>query len=279
MRIAVEDRIVSVGLGMLSWRAQRTLEHTLESYARADILSLFDEALIFFQEIGDREVAQQFGLRHAGSERNLGIYGGVRSLLEVMESDYVLSLENDCVLIEGREEVARQVEQAVRDIESGLAHVYRLRHRRQPGEGFHPVDKYRRYHPPAGPARGVREQLVRLAALLRRTLRPGRAERLKGLAVYFEDHPERRFPDVARRTAEGNLILSSRHLSWTNQSILFRRRWMLERVLPRVAAYPRPGTIQGHPSIERELNRSWWPRGDFRVGVTPGLFGHRRLDR
>jgi len=54
---------------------------------------------------------------------------------------------------------------------------------------------------------------------------------------------------------------------------------MLESLLPWVEAHPSRRPVQGFPDIEKELNGPWWRKQGFRVGLTPGLFTHQRLDR
>lgn len=280
MSIQINNTEVTIGLGMLSWRAPETVNHSLASYAEGDILSCFDHCRIFFQEItdADRAVAARYGFDVAGNSLNQGIYGGVKALLECMSDEYVLFVENDCVLIESKAAVETQLPAAVKDMEAGRADVFRLRHLRKPGEDFPAVEKYLRYHPASARSWIMDERRPAMAAL-RRLLRPGKAKRLKGIAAYVEPEPERSFPDVFCRTPENNLIVSSRHINWTNQAVLFKRRWMLDDILPWVAAHPSSRTVNGFPDIEKELNSRWWRRQNFHIGLAPGLFTHQRLDR
>lgn len=282
MPVQVEDGWVTVGMGMLSWRSPATLARTLRSYAREAMMDVFDEALIFFQQISDadRAAAKRFGVACTGSVANLGIYGGVKALLESLSADYVLLLENDCPLIEPRAEVERQVRHAVADLAAGRAEVYRMRHREQPGEKTVRLAKYRRYYLPArGKEDGAVSLLERVAVRARAALRPFKARQLIGAAAYVEPEPERRHPGVFKQAGDGAYIVSSRHLNWTNQSILVGRRWMLDTVLPYVAAHPSSRTVNGVADIEKELNCAWWRRQEFRIGISRGLFTHRRVDR
>jgi len=281
MSIETEAGPRSIALGMLSWRAPATVDHTLASYARESIFELFDHVLLYCQEISDqdRNIAAKYGVACTGNDRNRGICGGVRALLESMDDDYVLMVENDCLLIESHDEVARQLHSAVRDMAAGRAQVFRMRHRRSPGEDFTTVEKYRRYHLPTDGSQSPYSYLTRMGVRLRALLRPVKAERIKGIAAYVEEHPERRFPRVFQTTPEGNLIVDSAHMNWTNQSILVDRRWTLETLLPWVEAHPSRRTVQGFPDIEKELNGRWWRSQGFRIGLTPGLFTHQRLDR
>lgn len=266
---------------MLSWRSAATVEHTLASYARERIFDLFDDVLIYFQQISDadRALARRHGVRCDGNDANRGIYGGVKALLERLDTDYVLLVENDCVLIEPREEVRRQLSCAVADLAAGRADLYRFRHRREPGQRHAGRAKYRRYHLSADPAQRPDSPLARLAVHLRRWLRPAKARRLLGMAAYAEDRPDLRHPGVFHPAGHGNYIVRSRHIKWTNQSILVPRHWMLDTLLPYVAANPSSRTVAGFSDIEKELDRRWWRRQEFNIGIAPGLFTHHRLDR
>lgn len=269
---------VRVGVGLLSWKAPATLEATLESHVSKDLFSLFDEHLIFFQErsASDIEVAQRFGLRHDGNRENSGIVGGVRALVERLDCDYLLLLENDCPAVEPLEEIRRQLDAALHDMVFESIPVFRFRSRREPGEGLASVEKFYRYYADRVPApAGHSPRLSRL----RRLLRPAKARRLLGAAAYADCQPDRVFPEAFGRTPCGNLVVSSRHINWTNQSVLVNRRWMLDVILPYVDAHPSNRLVNGFSDIEKELNGDWWREQAFRVGLVPGVFTHRRLDR
>lgn len=266
---------------MLSWHAPKTVDHTLSSFAGRDIFSLFDHCRLYCQEItaADHDVADKYGFEIAGNDSNQGIYGGIKALFEWMPDDYVLFVENDCVLVEDKKSVEQQINAAVQDMEDGAAEVFRLRHRRRPGEDFSTLNKYLRYHAPGNESWLSVDAGLPFTRGLRRLLRPAKAARLQGIAAYAEPAPEKRFPNVFARTANNNLVVSSRHINWTNQAILCRRRWLLEEILPWVAAHPSNRTVNGFPDIEKELNCRWWRQQDFHIGLTPGLFTHQRLDR
>ncbi|WP_322521290.1 hypothetical protein SR882_11140 [Guyparkeria halophila] len=269
---------ITVGLGVLSWKAPRTLSQTLATYADGDLFSLFDDCRILFQEISDqdREVAEAFGLPASGTASNIGIFGGVRALVEEVECDYVLLLENDCPLIEPHDEAARQLSTALHDAEELGIPVFRFRSLASPGQDFATLGKFCRYfgdRVPSGSADGA------WGSRIRRWVRPRKARRLQGIAAYAMPYPERAFPGVFRRTKRGNLVTASPYLNWTNQSILVRRDWMLNVILPYVEAHPSSRLVNGFSDIEKELNRPWWRKQRFPVGLPPGLFTHERVDR
>ncbi len=273
-----KPRGVTVGLGVLSWKAPRTLAKTLQTYQEGGLLSLFDEQRILFQEVSadDRRVARHYGLESQGTERNIGIFGGVKTLLENIECDYVLLLENDCPLIEPRDEAIRQLSAALADAEELAVPVFRFRSLAHPGQDFATLSKFRRYFGDLVDAGGSGPSLM---PRLRRLARPAKARRLKGIAAYATAHPEAVFPGVFQRTARGNLITSSPYINWTNQSVLVHRQWMLETILPYVEANPSSRLVNGFSDIEKELNRPWWRQQKFPIGLVPGLFTHERVDR
>jgi hypothetical protein len=256
-----------LGLGVLSWRGYDSLRASLESYQREDLFSLFDEALLFLPEMtaDGLALANAFELPYEGARANLGILGGFKALASAMSADVLLLLENDCPLIEPRAEAARQLDLARRVVWDGEAVVFRMRHVAHPGQKFATLEKYRRYHGEG-----------RLPAL-RRRLRPGKARRLAGTAVYAEAEPEAKFPELISRKPEGWLSVSAACLPWTNQSVLVRRDFYLGTIIAEAEAHPSGRTVNGFPDVEKEWNRPRWRESGWRIGVDRGLFTHERV--
>ncbi len=254
---------------MLCWRGYEDFARALESYEAAGLFDLFGETMVFFQD-ADTEAAAlagRFGLDWRGSTENLGILGGFKALASAMDSELLLLLENDLPLIEDREETARQIELATRLLLSGQAQVVRLRSVRQPGQKFDTTAKYARYHGGG------------MLPLLRRSLRPGKAKRLAGSAVYVREQADRHHRGLIDRSDEGTYLVSAAALPWTNQSIMLRRDFFLERILAHAEAHPSRRRVNGHPDIEKEWNGSVWRRSGWKIGVPSGLFTHERTDR
>jgi hypothetical protein len=276
--------MTTLALGILSWRAPATLAATLETYAAGGLFSRFEEKRAYFQEISDedRAIAARFGLNAEGTAANTGIEGGVRALLEGTSADLILLLENDCPLVVAGEVAADALARAVMDMATHDVPVFRMRSRRQPGDDFTRTDKYQGLF-------GVRDALDSdiafhapspLRAFARRTLRPRKAERFRGDAVYVERDPVTAQPGAVRTSDNGNYLTDSRFLNWSNQSVLVRPVFMLETLLPGVAAHPSKRTIAGAQDIERAANRRWWRDLRVPIGISdPGLFTHSRLDR
>ena len=140
----VSPAFPDVTLGMISWKAHRTVAGTLASYERAGILDLFAARLLHFNEISDddREIAQRHNFGASGSPLNLGIHGAVDVVAARVTTPYVLMVENDCPVIAGRNEVTTAIATALSDMKKYDIPVFSLRSRRQPGDKF---DRRTRY--------------------------------------------------------------------------------------------------------------------------------------
>lgn len=269
----MEAPVGTIGICILSWKNPQLLERTLETYFKQHLFNLVPDHLVLFQEASpaDHALAEKLKLRYITTSENLGIYGGVKRLAETIQTDYVLLLEDDCILIENESEVKRQFALAATRLAKREVDVYRLRHRWKPGEKFDTVDKYKRYY-------NVPGEPFSFVKYLRRLFRPEKYRRLMGSAVYVHDAIKGKpYSTFITPQAEGDYIIRSPVMNWTNQSVLCKRSWLLETILPYVEQHPSRRTVNGLQDIEKSLNSRWWREQDFKIGVGLGLFSHQRL--
>ena len=271
----------SVGLGILSWKSNRTLRASLETHRAAGLLDLFDDALIFFQEIGDedRALAAEFGLRAEGAEENLGIMGGMKRIAELLRTDYVLHLENDMLTTADSATLRRQLAAAVTNMESGAVKYTWLAWRLQGETDKNKFKKYVRFHP--SPALGVEDSLLKK---IRRTLRPVRAERAIRDAVLLGEGE--RFPHLVRQIEHGYYAVDTRATRWSNLVPFYPPKWFLQELIPWAEAHPSSRPVNGKSDLEADINRKWWQSlrwwrtREWRVGISrQELFVHNRLER
>jgi hypothetical protein len=258
----------SIGMGILSWRGAASLDYALGSYSASGLFNLFGERAIILPEPDEavKSIAAQHPLTSYEFDRNLGIAGGMRAVAETLSTDYVLFLENDCPLIESYEAAEKQIAQSIEALEAGAAFMARLRSRREPGELFNTLEKYQNYW-----ADGLKPTI-------RRTLRPLKAKRLCGTAVYARSDPHLKHPNYISRYDDDSYIVSPKAMPWTNQSILLRRRDFLDVILPFVESQALTRAINGFHNIEIELNQSrFWTGSDMNIFCPPGIFTHKRL--
>lgn len=268
----------SVGLGILSWKARQTLRASLESHRAAGLFELFDDALIFFQEIEDedRALAAEFGLRAEGTDTNLGIMGGMKRIAELLQTDYVLHLENDFPTIADNTTVRQQLAAALENMESGaVKYTLMDESKRQEATQYQGslYERYLRFHPSPTAKKGDT-----LWKKVQRIMLPFKADRATWAAVYIGEAD--RFPHLMQPIQHEHWALSVRALAWSNQAPLYPRQWFLQEIIPYAEAHPSSRLVNGKPDLERELNRRWWRTQAWRAGISnKGLFAHRRLDR
>jgi hypothetical protein len=265
----------SIACCIMSFRSHKTLEATLATYQKQNLFAYFDEVVILFQEISDQDkkIAEKYNLNYISTPKNIGIYGGMKMLAEAVHTDYILMLENDCILIETQEQIKSQLELAQKRLDQRQVDVYRLRHRFEPGEKFDTIRKYKKYHLDQGEKFNLYKYILRI-------LRPNKYKKLIGTALYVHQEPQGYlYSKYINKQPEGDFIVDSEVMNWTNQSVLCKRSWFLEEILTYVQQHPSSRLVAGFQDVEKSLNCSWWQNKHYKIGVGLGLFSHKRLDR
>jgi len=276
-----------IGLGMLSWKAHETLKATLDSYRQSGLCDLFEDKVIYFNDISeeDRAIAQDYGFRAVGGE-NQGIAVGTENLARAIESEHILIVQNDNPLVESADFAEGHLGEALALLQGGKADLVRMRHRWQVGEGFSDIAKYLKIHPLAErhpdfsalealPAEGPLEDCF--AKKLQRLLRPRRAHQMKGRGIFIEAAPETLFADVIRREG-GFLIVDSAAINFSDQCFMTSKRFFLDELMAYVNANPSSRTLNGFQVPEICLNSAWWRSQHFKIAQGRGVFTHGRLD-
>jgi hypothetical protein len=262
---------VTIGLGALSWRGHASLIKAFKTYQAADLFSLFDDAIVFMPDPDDdiRRAVARFDVRAEESPDNLGILVGMEQIALRLKTDYILFTENDCPLMESREEAARQIGRSLELLHDDSAIMARMRHTKYYGETFDTIDKYKRYHP----------DKPNLTATLRRLLRPSKARRLSGTSLYAGPGHAERFPKDIIQAGDDFYLVSTKVMPWTNQSILIRRSVFLDTIIPYCKSIPLDRGINGFRSVEIELNGSdFWTQSGWKIACGKGLFTHERAN-
>ncbi|PHR61358.1 MAG: hypothetical protein COA43_03140 [Robiginitomaculum sp.] len=261
----------SIGLGTLSWRGQSSLEYALKTYADAGFYALFDEAMIFLPEVDDesKSIAAQHPYRIETSPDNFGIMNGMEEIAKRLKTDYIFFTENDCPLLEDKAECERQITKALALLSQDNACMARMRHTKHFGEKFNIYDKYLRYFP----------IMDTVAAKARRLLRPSKAKRLCGNAVYVSDAPSHQFPQYIEDVGDGFFLVDCATMAWTNQSIIINRQFFLDTIIPYCKSVPLGRGANGFKAIEVELNNSrFWTQSGWKIACGAGLLTHKRVE-
>ncbi len=279
----------TVGVAILGFKAWETTRHTIENHLAHRLYENFDDAVICFQSFSDRDaqMAESLGVRYVGRPDNVGIAGGFRWCRENLKTDYMMVLENDFPVCVDSTSMRTQLVEAMRHLESGEVDLVRFRNRYNPGAQNRFASMYSRFWP-------IREKDPRWADTetldtspvwqkwVRRMFRPGKATRWCGRSPYIEKEPDVLFPKWIERIGPDFFRVDSWVLPWTNQSTLISRE-LFGLLLDFADAHPSTHFVNAEnnrlQTLEPQLNRLWWRRKHFRIGVPEGIFTHYRVDR
>lgn len=273
-----------IGIAILSWKAPQTIRNTLINYQENNFFSLFEDVVLCFQEISDQDkaLAEEFGIRCVGTAQNTGILGGFQFACDNLNSDYVMVLENDCLFRGDRTTAKNRLSEALSLLDQGQADLCRMRSRYHPGPPVRAASMYSKFFP-------IRELAKEWAdaetlsdspnwlRFLRRTIRPLKARKWIGRSVYVEEKPDELYPKYIQKIGD-SFIVDSQVLTWTNQPTLLRKS-LLRELLTYAEAHPSSRTVNGFQDFEKNLNRNDWKKRHLKIGISKGIFTHKRLDR
>ena len=257
----------TIGLGVLSWRGAESLNATLESYAKIDLFSVFDEVVVFLPDPDTQvlEVAKNYPVTLHTAPSNLGILENIAATAECLSTEFFLFVENDCPIIETRNEAKRQLTRSLNILEREDVIMSRLRSTQSPGEDFDGLRKYRALYQTG------------LVSHLNRLFRPGKVKRLSGYARYDGVKSMKRHGEAFENLEDDYYLVDSAVMPWTNQSILIRRDIFLETIIPHARQVKTKRGANKLPNLEIELNKgTFWRKSGWKILSGPGLFTHKR---
>jgi hypothetical protein len=233
---------MQLSIGILSWGQHKTLINTLETYKKYGLLDLAAQVFIFFQEgtVEDVDIAIKYGLIPYIAEDNLGIAGGYRVMLSLVNQPNYLFLENDWAIFDqSTENVQRTMGESFWYLDLGITDVVRLRSRKNPGN-------------PLWSRQFAGRELDSPEHLLD--------------CLHWRENPELAFATYMHRSLDGWYHTTAPYANWTNNPHMIRTDWARNYLLPHL----------GDRDIELDLG-DWWKKQNFRVAQGDGLFTHWRI--
>jgi hypothetical protein len=240
-----------ISVGILSWHSGQTLVDTLFSYYQNGLLDIVNDTTILFQEITDedKQIADHFGIKYIGSNKNIGIGKAFIELTNNAQTENILLLEHDWKLIEDKTTTHNRLSSGLELLNQDY-HFIKYRHRKQPGYPLFSQTPYQNnelnhYDPDM--------DLVSPHLLD---------------SIHWIDNPEIKFPDKIQKQG-GYFVTTSRWGNWTNNPGLFKKQFYIDIVTPFAG---------GGIDLEGKIG-GWWARQNFKVAQGEGLFTHRDLKK
>ncbi|WP_234109889.1 glycosyltransferase family 2 protein [Chryseobacterium sp. R2A-55] len=238
-----------ISICILSWKSEKTLRNTLDSYQRNGLLDFSDDITVLFQEISenDASIAKQYGLKFLELHENIGIGKGITQLIENAKYEIVLFLEHDWELIEKKEILKSRLHSGIELLENGFD-IVRYRSRKNPGFPVHSLrhkgnelDYFDDWHQ------------VKAPHLLE--------------SLYWLD-PAESFPDKIQKQGD-YFTTTARWANWTNNPFLLKKDFYHKNIAEIAVS---------SEHFERDI-AEWWVKQPFKIAQGEGLFMHHDLGK
>jgi FkbM family methyltransferase len=241
-----------ISIGILAWNSGQTLVNTLESYYNRGLLDIVNDVTILFQEVTDedKQIANYFGIKYIGLNENIGIGKAFIELANNSQTDHILLLEHDWLLIEDKETTYNRLKSGLELLDKGFSTI-RYRHRTTPGYPLFSENAYKG------------RELEHFDAAIGLTS-PHLLD-----SIHWIDAPEINFPGKIQKIGE-YFTTTSRWGNWTNNPCLFKKDFYLQIVND----FVNNQDLLLEPSISK-----WWAHQDFKVAQGEGLFKHEDLKK
>ena len=249
---------LDISIGILTWKRLDILRQTLESYRKNGLLNLSDDITIFFQEIGEEEIAlaKEFNLKWIGDKTNIGIQNAYRALVKNAKNKFFLFLENDWFLIENEEITRKRILAGISILENAHANAVRYRHRRSPGYPCSIVSKNRK-----APHKTPKNDLSFVPSIT--------------------ENPEVLFKEISKSKIdnENYYFVPAQNTYWTNNPCLFKTSFVRELINIDFENSKGEKINKKYKipykkiSLEEDLG-NYWRNTNYITALTPGLFTH-----
>lgn len=238
--------LFNLSIGILTWRSYETLVNTLNSYKKSGLLDMVNDTCLFAQEASDMDykIASEYGINIIMTRTNVGIGKGLSILAENAETENILLLENDWIILpEFFSSIKEQLYRGMSAIDGEVADVVKFRSRRAPGDPLYTLQFANR-----------------------------EMDSPKHLfeCVHWRKDPEIDFPEYIFKDAGTELYYAkAKYANQTNNPCLYKKEFYLKNIAPFAGeGIDLEGKIDG-----------WWQEQDFTVAHGEGLFTHHRIDR
>lgn len=261
----------------------QTLRHSLESYKRAGLHLMVEDALLYVQQLPqysmdelNRTLADYpFISLVLGSPNNTWVHGATAALVRAARTRYVLLLEKDFELIESTNVTLTRLREAVGWLRSGRVTVVRMKSRVSPG-----VPEFARLAWQYKESAMLSEwPALDLACQLMYWMNDSQLETI------YRNHS---VPiSKCGLGHERYWCAPARWCHWTNQAALFDRQWFIDSEMvdlaERLSREDRGSFYQNHHAFEIacrwNTSAPWLGKRGHRVALGAGLFRHNDLDR
>ena len=264
-------KLDDIGVVVLSHGRLNRLEKSLKSYEKNGLTDMVGDNFIFFNEISSDDISwienDYKKFEWGGHPSNCGIGWGMVKSIRECNTKYVLFLENDFELVTNKDDIYRQLELGLRNLDKGNIDIIKYRQIKDylitSNEAKHWVGQI--------DLTGNHKSVV------------GRENCPKknwwvGFAVE-EDFGYDNLDICEKIDEEGKTVLwrmDCKYANWSNNPFLCSKEWFLELAFKLGFTEMTSPPNSRSPDFEEQVEANvWWQKQDCKVGILPGLFIHQ----
>lgn len=238
-----------ISIGILSWKSNKSLKNSLESYKQNGLFEVVNDITLFFQECTEENIklANEYNIPYIAFNKNIGIGGAFVKLAQIAETDNILLLEDDWELVETKNNIYTQLKTGLK-----LLNRYdciRYRHRQYPGYPLYSKNVYENNE------LNHYDTVIDLVS-------PHLIE-----CCHWKDNLDIIFSNKIQKELDF-YTTTSRWSSFSNNPCMYKKEFYITNVSP----FINKGML-----LENDISY-WWSRQNFKIAWGQGLFTHNDLD-
>lgn len=240
-----------ISIGILSWRSNKTLRNTLDSYIKNGLFDIIDNVILFFQEISDedRKLAKEYNIPFISTDKNIGIGNAFVKLIEASKENNILLLEHDWELTEDIKTTFIELKKSIELLNNGYDCI-RLRNVENPGYPLYSQNVYQ------GNELNHYDPIIDLTS-------PHLFE-----CRHWIKNIDEVFPDKIQKESD-YFVTTSRWSNFTNNPCIYKKDFYLEII---------DSFKDKSKLLENDISY-WWSRQNFKIAWRKGLFTHNDIDK
>jgi len=263
-------KLEDIGVVVLSHGRKDKLEKSLKSHEENGLTDMVGDNFIFFNEISSDDISlienDYKKFEWGGHPQNCGIgWGMVKSITEC-NTKYVLFLENDFELTTNKNDIYKQLELGLRNLDKGEVDIIKYR---QIKDYINTSNEARQWPCKEEPISNRSEKA-----------RKGCEERNWWIGFGVEENFGYDNPDICEKIDQENETvlwrMSCQYANWSNNPLLCNKEWFLELAVKVGFKEMTSPPNSRSPDFEEQIEANgWWQKQDYKVGILPGLFIHQ----
>ena len=261
-------KLEDIGVVVLSHGRRNKLEKSLKSYEENGLTDMVGDNFIFFNEISSDDISLiEHGYKKfewGGHPVNCGIGWGMVKGITDSHTKYVLFLENDFELTTDKNDIYKQLELGLRNLDKGEVDIIKYR---QIKDYINTSNEAMQW------ARDVDFEVG---------ADPREACEKKNWWIGFgvEENFGYDNPDICEKIDEEDEIvlwrMSCQYANWSNNPFLCSKEWFLEFAVKMSFKEMISPSNSRSPDFEEQVAvGNKWQKQDYRVGILSGLFVHQ----